>query len=173
MWAYSRKSTKLKFYINPTWFPSQRCEPDMFLFFCRRKWVSCFQQKRFPLPAKSLYLSLSNKMCFPFLSFLWVEYFGIIFPPNRVTITVVRQDFSHTVKASNFVILFNKNIFFRRSFLRLPHNFFQYWNLYRKCLAIGSSYFSLRWCLGLENSFLCKVTKLEDRHFISSPYKGT
>ncbi len=78
---------------------------------------------------------------------------------------------NNTVKASNFVILFNENIFFRRFFLRLPQIIFQYWNRYRKCLATGWSYFSILLRFRLEFLFFCRVTKLEDRPFISSPFK--
>jgi hypothetical protein len=82
----------------------------------------------------------------------------------------------HTVKSSNFVILLSENIFFRRTFLRLPNDFFQYWNLYSNGLGIGQSHYGLGHCLGLENSFFRRVTKLGDRLFISSPSpvsKGT
>ncbi len=41
-----------------------------------------------------------------------------------------------TVKSSNFVILLSEDIFFLQNFLRLPHNFFWYWSLYRRGLSI-------------------------------------
>ncbi len=71
-----------------------------------------------------------------------------------------------TVKASNFVILLGENIFFRRTFLRKPHDFFWYWNLCGRGLGVVQSHFGLGHCLGLENSFFCRVTKLGD---IKSP----
>ncbi len=74
-----------------------------------------------------------------------------------------------TVKSSNFVILLGENIFFRWTFLRRPHDFFWYWNLCGRGLGIAQIHFGLGHCLGLENLFFSRVTKLGDRHLISSP----
>ncbi len=74
-----------------------------------------------------------------------------------------------TVKASNFVILLGENIFFHKTFFRLPHDIFWYWNLYSNGLGIGQSHFGLGHCLGIENSFFQRVTNLGDRLLISSP----
>ncbi len=75
----------------------------------------------------------------------------------------------YTVKSSYFVILLGENIFFRWTFLRKPYDFFWYWNLCERGLGIVQSHFGLGHCLGLKNSFFCRVTKLGDRHLISSP----
>ncbi len=92
---------------------------------------------------------------------------------GKKTILYSRPFFLHgsctTVKASNFVILLGENIFFLRIFLRAPHHFFWYWNLCSTGLGIAQSHFGLGHYLGLENSFFCWVTKLGDRHLISSP----
>ncbi len=76
-----------------------------------------------------------------------------------------------TVKSSHFVILSGENIFFRRTFLRLPTDFFRYWNLYRRGLDIDQGNFDLLKALGLENLFFRRVTKLGYWHLISSPPK--
>ena len=76
-----------------------------------------------------------------------------------------------TVKSSNFVILLSENIFFHRTFLWVPQDFFRYWNLYSNDLGIGQSHFGLGHCLGLENSVFRRVTKLGGHLLISSPSK--
>ncbi len=81
--------------------------------------------------------------------------------------------FSSTVKSSNFGTLLEENIFIRKTFLTSPHNFFWYWNLYRWGLGIGRDHFGLGQCLDLEISFFRRVTKLDDRHLISSPLTVT
>jgi hypothetical protein len=74
-----------------------------------------------------------------------------------------------TVKSSNFVILFSENIFFHQTFFRWPHFVFRYWNLYRMCLAMVHIHFALHQCLIPKMLFFLRVTKLGDRHLISSP----
>ncbi len=56
-----------------------------------------------------------------------------------------------TVKSSNFVTLLGENIFFRWTFWRKTHD-------RGRGLGIVQSHFGLGHCLGLENSFFCRVT---------------
>jgi hypothetical protein len=73
---------------------------------------------------------------------------------------------SNLLLSSHF---WTKTFFFRKTVLTSPHNFFWYWNLYRWGLGIGRGHFGLDQCLGLEISFFRRVTKIDDRHLISSP----
>ncbi len=79
------------------------------------------------------------------------------------------NNYIHTVKSSNFVILFGEKIFFCLTLFWLPHNFFWYWSLYSMGLGIDQSHFSLSQWLCLENWFFHRVTKLEDSLLNSSP----
>ncbi len=74
-------------------------------------------------------LTFPLSMCYACLKMRSRVYPGFITSPRGPT----NQS---TVKSSNFVILLSENIFFLQNFLRLPYNFFWYWNLYRRGLCI-------------------------------------
>jgi hypothetical protein len=120
-------------------------------------------------------------MLYSAFSVLWPTPYTFKGPTSRENVVLVNVSQMYTisacyysyllysVKSSNFVILFSKNIFFRWTFFRLPNNFFRHWSLYRMYLNNGESHFCLRQCLKVE--FLCfhRMTKLDDCHLISSP----
>ncbi len=51
--------------------------------------------------------------------------------------------YANTVKASNFIVLVNENIFFRQTFKWLPSDFFRHWNLYSKDLGLAKAILAL------------------------------
>ncbi len=94
---------------------------------------------------------------------------GMPIPAALALMPILSYEVEHTVKSSNFVILFSENIFFLQTFFRWPYFVFWYWNLSRMCLAIVYIHFALRQCLIPKMLFFLRLTKLGDRHLISSP----
>ncbi len=87
---------------------------------------------------------------------------------NKMSFNTRWQTFFNTVKSSNFVILLSEDIFFLQNFLRLPHNFFWYWSLYRRGLSILLKLF-WPWTIATPRNFVFFF--VEDYNLISSTSK--